>query len=150
MLVTFTNRFCFCFFVLGFSKVESNRGWSRPARLATPTTSQNHGSCGHVDNVANMDKVAADKAVRMFKDAADKKVTSDSPQTTFGDATIFCGNFMLPKRRFWKEEQEMKCGCSMNFSMVSGPNRVLTTLKSASNIRISSLVPPSKIFVWEV
>ncbi len=35
------------------------------------------------------------------------------------------------------------------FSMVSGPNRVLTTLKSASNIRISSLVHPSKSFVWE-
>ncbi len=33
--------------------------------------------------------------------------------------------------------------------MVSGPNRVLTTLKSASNIRISSLVTPSKTFVWE-
>ena len=37
----------------------------------------------------------------------------------------------------------------MYFSMVSGPNRVLTTLKSASNIRISSLVTPSKTFVWE-
>ncbi len=65
------------------------------------------------------------------------------------DVSVQMLNSMLPKRRFWKEEQEMKCGWSMHFSMVSGPNRVLTTLKSASIIRISSLVPPSKIFVWE-
>jgi hypothetical protein len=58
-------------------------------------------------------------------------------------------NFMLPKRRFWKEEQNMKSGFSTDFSMARGPNRVLTPLKSASNIRISSFVPPSKIFVWE-
>ncbi len=31
-------------------------------------------------------------------------------------------NTMLPKRRFWKDEQKMKCGCSMHFSMGSGPN----------------------------
>jgi len=57
--------------------------------------------------------------------------------------------FMLPKRRFWKDEQKMKSGFSTDFSMARGPNRVLTPLKSASNIRISSFVPPSKIFVWE-
>jgi len=45
---------------------------------------------------------------------------------------------MLPKRRFWKEEQKMKSGFSTDFSMVRSPNRVLTHLKSASNIRISS------------
>ena len=59
-------------------------------------------------------------------------------------------SFMLPKRRFWKEEQKMKSVFSTDFSIVSSPNRVLTPLKSASfEIRISSFVPPSKIFVWE-
>ncbi len=57
--------------------------------------------------------------------------------------------FMLPKRRFWKDEQKMKCGFSMEFSTIRSPNRVLTSLKSASNIRILSCVHPSKIFVWE-
>jgi hypothetical protein len=34
--------------------------------------------------------------------------------------------------------------------MEHGPNRVLTPLKSASfEIRITSFVPRSKIFVWE-
>ena len=63
---------------------------------------------------------------------------------------IFGGiNFMLPKRRFWKEEQKMKSGFSTDFSMVRSQNRVLTPLKSASKILISSFVPPSKIFVWD-
>jgi hypothetical protein len=49
-----------------------------------------------------------------------------------------------------EEEQEMKSGFSTDFAMVRRPNRVLTPLKSASfEIRISSFVPPSKIFVWE-
>ena len=54
-----------------------------------------------------------------------------------------------PKRlgRFGKEEQKRKSGFSTDFSMVRGPNRVLTPLKSASNIRISSFVPPSPIFL---
>jgi hypothetical protein len=56
---------------------------------------------------------------------------------------------MLPKRRFWKEEQKMKSGFSQHFSMVRSPNRVLTPLKSAAKILISSFVPRSKIFVWE-
>jgi len=43
----------------------------------------------------------------------------------------------------------MTSGCSTDFSMVSCRNRVLTTLKSASNIRISSFVHHSQIFVWE-
>jgi hypothetical protein len=57
--------------------------------------------------------------------------------------------FMLPKRRFWKDEQKMKSGFSTDFSMVRSPKWVLTTLKSDSKIRISSFVHPSKIFVWD-
>ena len=56
--------------------------------------------------------------------------------------------FIHPKRRFWKEEQKMKSRFSTDFSRVRSPNRVLTPLKSASKIWISSFVPPSKIFVW--
>jgi hypothetical protein len=44
--------------------------------------------------------------------------------------------FMVSKRRIWKDEQKMKCGFSMEFSTIRSPNRVLTTLKSASKIRI--------------
>jgi hypothetical protein len=58
-------------------------------------------------------------------------------------------DFMLTKRRFWRDEQKMKCGFSTDFSTIRSPNRVLTPLKSASKIRISSFVHPSKIFVWE-
>jgi len=44
----------------------------------------------------------------------------------------------------------MKSGFSTDFSTIRSPNRVLTPLKSASfEIRISSFVPPSEIFVWE-
>jgi hypothetical protein len=51
---------------------------------------------------------------------------------------------MLPTRRLGNEKQKMKC----EFSMVRGPNRVLTSLKSASfEIRISSFVHRSPIFV---
>ncbi len=57
--------------------------------------------------------------------------------------------FTLPKRKFWKAEQKMKSRFSTDFSMVRSPNRVLTPLKSASNIRMSSFVTHSKIFVWE-
>jgi hypothetical protein len=46
-----------------------------------------------------------------------------------------------PKRRFWKDEQMMKSGFSIEFSAIRSPNRVLTTL-----IRISSFVPPSEIY----
>jgi hypothetical protein len=43
----------------------------------------------------------------------------------------------------------MTSGFAIDFSMVCSPNRVLTPLKSASfEIRLSSFVPPSKIFVW--
>jgi len=56
---------------------------------------------------------------------------------------------MLPKRRFWKDEQKMKSGFSIEFSTIRSPNGVLTTLKSVSNIRILSFVHRSKIFVWE-
>jgi len=53
----------------------------------------------------------------------------------------FSNDFMLPKRRFWKEEQKMTSGFSKRFSMVRSPNLVLTPLKSASKIRMSSFVP---------
>ena len=53
-------------------------------------------------------------------------------------------NFMLSKRRFWKDEQKMKSGVSTDFSTIRSPKRALTPLKSASNIRISSFVHPSK------
>jgi len=65
----------------------------------------------------------------------------------FNIKRTFNSHFMLPKRRFWKDEQKMKCGFSMEFSTIRSPNRVLTPLKSVSNIRISSFVHPSKIFV---
>jgi hypothetical protein len=52
-------------------------------------------------------------------------------------------NFMLPKRRFWKDEQMMISGFSTDFSMVRSPSRVLTPLKSASHIRIYA--PQTKI-----
>jgi hypothetical protein len=67
--------------------------------------------------------------------------------TRFGQLTI--EKFMLPKRRFGKEEQKTKSGFSTDVSMVRSTNRVLTPLKSAANIRILSFVPPSQIFVWE-
>jgi hypothetical protein len=38
---------------------------------------------------------------------------------------------------------------STHFSMVRGPNRVLTPLKSASKLLISSFVHSSKIVVWD-
>jgi hypothetical protein len=42
----------------------------------------------------------------------------------------------------------MTSGFSIDFSIVRSPNRVLTPLKSASfEIRMSSFVPPSQIFV---
>ena len=34
----------------------------------------------------------------------------------YGMLWFFCNNFMLPKRRFWKDEQKMKCGFSKHFS----------------------------------
>ena len=57
-------------------------------------------------------------------------------------------NFTPPKRRFWKEEQKTKCGFSTHFSGAWVLNLGHYPLKSASKIRISSFVPPSKIFVW--
>ena len=57
-------------------------------------------------------------------------------------------NFMVPKRRFWTDEQMMKCGFSIDFSVVRRPNRVLTPAKRTSKMRFSSFVPSSKIFVW--
>jgi hypothetical protein len=69
-----------------------------------------------------------------------------SPERIFcNDEPILCS----PNEDFGRREQKMKCVCSIEFSTIRSQNRVLTTLKSASNIRISSFVPPSKIFVWE-
>ena len=42
----------------------------------------------------------------------------------------------------------MKCAFSIESSMVSSQNRVLTPLKRTSKTIISSFVRPSKIFVW--
>jgi hypothetical protein len=75
------------------------------------------------------------------------KIVSNSQDAD--SMTMRLSNSMLPKRRFWKEEQKMKSGFSQHFSTVSSPNRVLTPLKSAAKILISSFVPPSKIFVWD-
>jgi len=58
-------------------------------------------------------------------------------------------NFMLPKRRFWKAELTFQNVFSKHFSTILSPNRVLTPLKSASKTHSETLVPPSKIFVWE-
>jgi len=76
-------------------------------------------------------------------------------RSAVGNSPLFGTNlhfrhFMLPKRRFRKDEQKMKSGFSTDFSMVRIPNRVLTPLKSTSKIRISSFVHPCEIFVWEV
>jgi hypothetical protein len=54
---------------------------------------------------------------------------------------------MLPKRRFWKDEQMMKSGFSTDFSMVRRPKRVLTPLKSASNIRADPEIPDYKMLI---
>ena len=45
---------------------------------------------------------------------------------------IMFANFMLPKRRFWRPEQSVACAFLNEFSMMSSPNRVLTSLKSTS------------------
>jgi hypothetical protein len=58
--------------------------------------------------------------------------TCDAMSWFFWDAMILCNNFMPPKRRFWKDEQKMKCWISIDFSMVCSPNRVLKPLKSTS------------------
>ena len=49
-------------------------------------------------------------------------------------------NFMHPKRRVTKDEQKMKCGFSIDISMVRSPNRVITLLKRTSKHRISYFV----------
>jgi hypothetical protein len=56
--------------------------------------------------------------------------------------------FMLPKRRFWKAEQKMTSGFSKPFSMAWVLDLGYEPLKNQSKIRMSSFVPPSKIFVW--
>ena len=58
----------------------------------------------------------------------------------------------FPKRRVWKDEQKMKYGRSRYVSMVSSPNRVLTSADKGPRKRasfITSFVTLSKIFAWE-
>jgi len=57
-------------------------------------------------------------------------------------------HFMLPKRRFWKDEHKMKGWFSKQFSMVWVLKLGHGPLKSQPKIRISSFVHPSKIVVW--
>ncbi len=81
-----------------------------------------------------------------------KIVASQKTNTSHHICYYLCNhlaNFMLPKRRFWKAEQKMTSGFSIDFSMVRSPNRVLTPLKSASKTHSEMFVRPSKIFVWE-
>ena len=53
---------------------------------------------------------------------------------------IFCNNLMLPKRRFWKSEQKMKCAFSTWFSRMWVLDLGDEPLKSQSKLRISSFV----------
>jgi hypothetical protein len=100
--------------------------------------------------------------INMLSSACYQLVSLCSPNEDFGKMN----KCMLPKRRFWKAGRTFQnavsnsrrqlvpffstiSGFSMDFSMVRSPNLVLTPLKSAPKIRISSFVNPSKIFVWE-
>jgi hypothetical protein len=59
------------------------------------------------------------------------------------------GNFIHPKRRFWKDEQKMKSGCSKHFFKgVSNLFGLLTIEKSVENPDFI-FVHPSKIFFGE-
>ena len=58
------------------------------------------------------------------------------------DDMIFCNHlakFVHPQRRFWKTEQKMNCGFSIDFSMVPSP------VKRTSKMMFSSFVHSSKI-----
>jgi len=65
-------------------------------------------------------------------------------------AQILCSSKdMLPKRRFWKDEQEIKSGFRRkHFSMEHVPNRGLTPLKSASKIISFLFRLPKSSFGW--
>jgi hypothetical protein len=68
--------------------------------------------------------------------------------SSFQNIRLVSIKFIPPKRRFWKEEQKMKCGFRRkHFSRAWVLNLGHEPWKS-SKIRISSFVPPSKIFVW--
>ncbi len=56
--------------------------------------------------------------------------------------------FIHAKRRFWKAEQQMEAGFSKHFSRAWVLDLGYESLKSQSKSRISSVVHPSKIFVW--
>jgi hypothetical protein len=57
---------------------------------------------------------------------------------------------MLPKRRFWKDEQKMRRGVVRHFSRAWIVNLGHEPLKSASRIRISSFVPCGKQHFREI
>ncbi len=68
----------------------------------------------------------AHRAVALTGKTYGVKVSCDI-DTCYSGFRQFFNNFMLPKRRFWKEEQKMQSGFSIACSMVRSPNRVLTS-----------------------
>ena len=58
------------------------------------------------------------------------------------------GQLYAPQTTILEGWTKMGWWFKIDFSMVRGPNLVLTPLKSASKIHISSFVHRSKIFVW--
>ena len=52
------------------------------------------------------------------------------------------GSFMVPKRRFWKTEQKMKCVFSIDFSMVSSPKNEYSRPWGLENTISSFLTQP--------
>jgi hypothetical protein len=75
---------------------------------------------------------------------------SRTPLNTTDAMLFYRHKFNHPKRRFWKEEQKMTSRFSKHFSRARVLDLGYEQLKSQSKIRMSSFVPPSKIFVWEL
>ncbi len=72
-----------------------------------------------------------------------QKIIASQKTNTSHVATIFCNHlakFMLPKRRFWMAERTFGNAFSNYFSKESGPNRVLTPLKSTSKTSSQTFV----------
>ena len=63
-------------------------------------------------------------------------------------AISICDNSMLPKRRFLEIGTNDLRAFSTHFSTLLGPIRVLTSLKSASEMHANRLFRFPKIFVW--
>ncbi len=80
--------------------------------------------------------------------SSQKIIASQKTNTSHHIACYYLCNhlakFMLPKWRFWNAEQKIGSIFSMNFSMVSCPNLVLTSVKSTSKRPTQSFVRPSK------